>query len=49
MHEQVTTDLPSPMPIDVEHFIRDQTFRVRCPPTPLEVLVDYAPDQRDIE
>ena len=49
-YEQVTTDLPPPLPIGkIEHFIPEQTFRFRSPPTPLEELMNYIPDQRDMK
>ena len=52
-YEQVTTDLSlSPPQIDeAEHFITDQTFRLRAPPTPLEGLgqINYVLDQRDMD
>ena len=44
-YEQVTADLPPSPPSDkVEHFIRDQTFRLRSPPTPLQGLMNCASD-----
>ena len=39
-YKQVTTDLPPPLPIDeVEHFISEQTFRLRSTPTGFEELI----------
>ena len=49
-YEQVTTDWPPPPPIDkVEYLSQIKLFRLRSPPIPLEELMNYTPDQRDME
>ena len=51
-YEQGTTDLLPPLPIkevEHEHFIHGKTFRLRSPPTPFEELMNYIPDQGDMD